>query len=86
MAQACVGLTLGHAPSYGEPGRSFSIVFEMSRGDTLILCYHGVSEDWPTDYVVTPGDLERQMVVALHERQGPSTIRDDRQVDELRQA
>lgn len=37
------------------------IVSEMAEGDTLILCYHGVSEDWPTDYVVTPGDLERQI-------------------------
>lgn len=33
----------------------------MSKGDTLVLCYHGVSEDWPTDYVVTPANLERQI-------------------------
>lgn len=33
----------------------------MPRGDTLILCYHGVSEDWPTDYAIAPGDLERQI-------------------------
>jgi peptidoglycan/xylan/chitin deacetylase (PgdA/CDA1 family) len=36
-------------------------MFEMSKGDTLILCYHGVSDDWPTDYVVAPADLERQI-------------------------
>lgn len=36
-------------------------MFEMPKGDTLVLCYHGVSQDWPTDYVVTPGDLERQI-------------------------
>ena len=36
-------------------------MFARSKGDTLILCYHAVSEDWPTDYVVTPGDLERQI-------------------------
>ncbi len=33
----------------------------MSKGDSLILCYHGVSEDWPTDYVIAPADLERQI-------------------------
>jgi peptidoglycan/xylan/chitin deacetylase (PgdA/CDA1 family) len=36
-------------------------VFARSKRDTLILCYHGVSEDWPTDFVVTPADLERQI-------------------------
>ena len=32
-----------------------------SRGDTLVLCYHGVSEDWPSALAVTPEALERQL-------------------------
>jgi peptidoglycan/xylan/chitin deacetylase (PgdA/CDA1 family) len=27
-------------------------------GDTLVLCYHAVSPDWPERYTVTPGALE----------------------------
>jgi len=30
-------------------------------GDTLVLCYHAVSETWPADLSVTPANLERQL-------------------------
>jgi peptidoglycan/xylan/chitin deacetylase (PgdA/CDA1 family) len=29
--------------------------------DLLILCYHAVSEDWPSDFAVSPSDLEDQL-------------------------
>ena len=29
--------------------------------DVLVLCYHGVSESWPSDLAVTPGQFERQL-------------------------
>lgn len=29
--------------------------------DTLVLCYHAVSESWPADLSVTPASLERQL-------------------------
>lgn len=29
--------------------------------DTLVLCYHAVSESWPADLSITPRDLERQL-------------------------
>lgn len=29
--------------------------------DTLVLCYHAVSETWPADLSVTPANLERQL-------------------------
>jgi peptidoglycan/xylan/chitin deacetylase (PgdA/CDA1 family) len=29
--------------------------------DTLILCYHAVSESWPADLSLPPGDFERQI-------------------------
>lgn len=31
------------------------------RGDTLILCYHAVSRDWPADLSVTPSAFESQV-------------------------
>jgi peptidoglycan/xylan/chitin deacetylase (PgdA/CDA1 family) len=60
---------VGPAPRWRELGgraspsrvRGLHIVFARPKGDTLILCYHAVSEDWPTDYVVTAADLERQI-------------------------
>jgi peptidoglycan/xylan/chitin deacetylase (PgdA/CDA1 family) len=30
-------------------------------GDTLILCYHAVSEDWPADLSLPPVEFERQI-------------------------
>jgi len=30
-------------------------------GDTLVLCYHAVSETWPADLSIRPADLERQL-------------------------
>jgi peptidoglycan/xylan/chitin deacetylase (PgdA/CDA1 family) len=32
-----------------------------TRDDTLILCYHAVSEDWPADLAVTPSAFEAQI-------------------------
>lgn len=29
--------------------------------DVLVLCYHGISESWPADTAVAPGDFERQL-------------------------
>jgi peptidoglycan/xylan/chitin deacetylase (PgdA/CDA1 family) len=29
--------------------------------ELLVLCYHAVSEDWPAELAVTPGDLELQL-------------------------
>lgn len=29
--------------------------------DTLVLCYHGVSEDWPADFSISPGRLADQI-------------------------
>ncbi|HEX9093432.1 MAG TPA: hypothetical protein VF902_05565, partial [Coriobacteriia bacterium] len=29
--------------------------------DILVLCYHAVSEDWPADLAVTPGQLDDQI-------------------------
>lgn len=34
-------------------------------GDTLVLCYHAVSERWPADLSVTPDALERQVGALL---------------------
>jgi peptidoglycan/xylan/chitin deacetylase (PgdA/CDA1 family) len=34
-------------------------------GDVLVLCYHAVSDDWPSQYSVTPADLERQVAGLL---------------------
>lgn len=38
----------------------------MTVGDTLVLCYHGVSETWPAgELAVTPTDLRRQLELLL---------------------
>lgn len=29
--------------------------------DTLVLCYHGVSDDWPADFSISPGRLADQV-------------------------
>jgi peptidoglycan/xylan/chitin deacetylase (PgdA/CDA1 family) len=29
--------------------------------DVFVVCYHAVSEGWPADFAVTPGELERQL-------------------------
>lgn len=33
--------------------------------DTLILCYHAVSDGWPSELSVTPAALERQLAILL---------------------
>ena len=33
----------------------------MAKADTLVLCYHAVSERWPADLSTTPQALERQL-------------------------
>ena len=33
--------------------------------DVLVLCYHAVSERWPCELAVTPGQLERQLRIVL---------------------
>jgi len=35
------------------------------RDDTLILCYHAVSESWPADLSLPPADFERQIRAKL---------------------
>jgi hypothetical protein len=32
----------------------------VAVGEVVALGYHAVSEDWPSPYAVTPGQLERQ--------------------------
>ena len=33
--------------------------------DTLVLCYHAVSDGWPSGLSVTPAALERQLAILL---------------------
>ena len=33
------------------------------RADVLVLCYHAISEDWPTPLAVTPGAFENQLTL-----------------------
>jgi peptidoglycan/xylan/chitin deacetylase (PgdA/CDA1 family) len=34
---------------------------QAAPGETLVLCYHAVSETWPADLAVTPAQLRRQL-------------------------
>jgi peptidoglycan/xylan/chitin deacetylase (PgdA/CDA1 family) len=34
---------------------------ESALSDTLVLCYHGVSEGWPADFSISPGRLADQV-------------------------
>ena len=42
--------------------------------DVLVLCYHAVSETWPTPLAVTPGQLERQLSILLERGYRPTTF------------
>ena len=42
--------------------------------DALVLCYHGVSEDWPADFSITPGRLADQLRWFLDRRYRPATF------------
>jgi peptidoglycan/xylan/chitin deacetylase (PgdA/CDA1 family) len=44
--------------------------------DTLVLCYHGVSEDWPADYSISPGRLADQIRWFLGRGYRPATFAD----------
>jgi peptidoglycan/xylan/chitin deacetylase (PgdA/CDA1 family) len=44
--------------------------------DTLVLCYHGVSEDWPADYSIRPGRLVDQLRWFLDRGYRPATFTD----------
>lgn len=35
-------------------------------GDRLVLCYHGVSDQWPATLAVTPGRLREQVLFLAH--------------------
>lgn len=42
--------------------------------DLLILCYHGISESWPTEFAVSPRRLERQLSFLLGRGYRPMTL------------
>lgn len=42
--------------------------------DLLILCYHAVSEDWPTDFAVSPRRLDEQLRAILRRGYRPATL------------
>jgi peptidoglycan/xylan/chitin deacetylase (PgdA/CDA1 family) len=42
--------------------------------DALVLCYHGVSEEWPSDLAVRPADLEAQVAHFLARGYRPVTF------------
>jgi peptidoglycan/xylan/chitin deacetylase (PgdA/CDA1 family) len=42
--------------------------------DTLVLCYHGVSEDWPADFSISPGRLADQVRWFLDRGYRPATF------------
>ena len=42
--------------------------------DTLVLCYHGVSEDWPVDFSISPGRLADQLRWFLDRGHRPATF------------
>jgi peptidoglycan/xylan/chitin deacetylase (PgdA/CDA1 family) len=42
--------------------------------DLLILCYHAVSEDWPTDFAVSPRRLGEQLRALLRRGYRPATL------------
>ena len=45
-----------------DPFRVASLAFEsVMNGDTLILCYHGISESWPSPSAIPVDRLERQL-------------------------
>jgi peptidoglycan/xylan/chitin deacetylase (PgdA/CDA1 family) len=44
--------------------------------DALVLCYHGVSEDWPADFSISPGRLADQVRWFLDRGYRPATFTD----------
>ena len=42
--------------------------------DALVICYHGVSEDWPSDLAIQPGQLEAQISWYLDRGYRPVTF------------
>ena len=42
--------------------------------DVLVLCYHAVSEQWPSELAVRPDDLERQVAHLLGRGYAPVTV------------
>lgn len=42
--------------------------------DLLILCYHAVSRDWPTEFAIDPGRLEGQVRSLLRRGYRPATL------------
>jgi peptidoglycan/xylan/chitin deacetylase (PgdA/CDA1 family) len=42
--------------------------------DLLILCYHAVSEDWPTEFAVSPQQLRSQLRFLIRRGYRPSTL------------
>jgi peptidoglycan/xylan/chitin deacetylase (PgdA/CDA1 family) len=46
------------------------------RDDTLILCYHAVSETWPSELAVRPEALRRQLQGLLDDGYRPATFSD----------
>lgn len=44
--------------------------------DLLILCYHAVSEDWPTEFAVSPGQLDSQLRSLTGRGYRPATLSD----------
>lgn len=44
--------------------------------DSLVLCYHGVSEGWPSDISIRPSQLERQLRWFLDRGYRPTTFTD----------
>ncbi len=44
--------------------------------ETLVLCYHAVSESWESELAVTPGELERQVALLLRRGYEPARFLD----------
>jgi peptidoglycan/xylan/chitin deacetylase (PgdA/CDA1 family) len=42
--------------------------------DPLILCYHAVSRDWPTEFAIAPSRLEAQLRMLLERGYRPTTL------------
>lgn len=46
----------------------------MPASDLLILCYHAVSEDWPTELAVSPARLDAQLRFFVRRGYRPATL------------
>lgn len=45
-----------------------------ASGDLLIICHHGVSETWPSEFAISPRVLERQLRFLLRRGYRPMTL------------